>query len=406
MRPGADDREFVADPADALRIGVRRRGERAPRPWPDPSMRLPSLSLFTRHPELRLACVAVLGAGAVAAQSVVHPQPFTRAEAPYANVLPFGWTNVPIRMVQVHAGVPAGVVRGMAFRLDAAEVDVAAFQAVVEVDMSSSITSVQAPSATFDANHGTDRTTVLPATVVNFAAAPRGLAPRPFLHALAFNTPFNHAGAVPLCWDMRITNRSATTNFDYDQAITSANPAATILAFGEGCRLLGATAAMALSASGSLNWSGATATFRFAGSRLPPSSVVALSTGVSTASMNGLPLPFVLPGSGSAPSGPCTIYNDSLLQLPVFTTASGTLATNTNLSFPLRPSMNGASIYTQVIAAAPQANPWGVATTNAVQLHLTAPFTNDAVSRVWVGGSLSATGRVDLRYGAVVRFDR
>ncbi|MEZ5963184.1 MAG: hypothetical protein R3F56_04980 [Planctomycetota bacterium] len=346
-------------------------------------------------------------AAAAPAQAIVHPQHFTRAEAPYANVLPFGWTNVPIRLLQVHAGVPAGTIRGMAFRLDAGQTtDVAAFQAVVEVEMSSSVTSVLAPNATFDANHGADRTTVLPATVVNFAAAPRTLAPRPFLHTLAFSTPFNYGGAVPLCWDMRISNRSATTNFEYDQAITSANPPATIMSFGDGCRLFGATAAMTLSASSTTNWSGATVTFRFAGSRLPPSSVVALSTGVSTASLNGVPLPFVLPGSAASPSGPCTIYNDSLLQLPVFTTASGALATNTNVTFPLRLSMNGASLFTQVLAADPQANPWGVTTSNSVQMHLTAPFTNDAVSRVWVGGSLVANGRVDARYGAVVRFMR
>lgn len=346
-----------------------------------------------------------LCAGALAAQTV-HPGPYARAEAADANVLPFGWANVPMRVQQLHAGLPTGTLRGLAWRLDGGQAtDVAAFQAVVEVAVSTSATAVSAPSSTFDANHGTDRVTVLPPGLVNFVAAPRGLAPRPFLHNLVFSVPFARTGNGPVCWDLRVTNRSTSVGFNYDTAVSAGNPAATVTDFGSGCRLFGATAAMALDATASMSWSTTSAVFRFTGARLPVSSVVALSVGGSATSFGGLPLPYELPGTTTAPSGTCTLYADSLAQLPVFTTASGTLVANTNVPLSLHRSMNGASLYTQLIAPAAQANAYGVALSNAVQLHVSAPFTNDQVSRVYVGSGLTATGIVQVGFGAVTRFD-
>jgi hypothetical protein len=339
-------------------------------------------------------------------QAVVHPPHYTRAEASDANVLPFGWTAVPIRMIQIHEGLPTGTIRGMTFRIDAGQANnLAAFQAVVEVQMSSALTTAALPNATFNLNHGTDRTTVMPATVVNMVPAPIALAPRPFLHGVTFPTPFSRTGSGPLCWDMTISNRSAPFNLEFDHATTNANPPATVLPFGTGCRLVGAAGPMTLASAASLNWAAGSALFRFSGTRLPVNSVVILSTGTSNTNFAGLPLPFELPGSATSPSGPCTIYNDSLLQLPVFTTASGTLATNTSLTLNIHRSMNGASLFTQLIAIDPPANPFGVTTSNSVQLHLSAPFTNNSLSRIWVSGNLVPTGRVDVGYGAVTRFD-
>lgn len=352
-----------------------------------------------------LLAVALSGAGALAAQTV-HPAPYARAEAADANALPLGWNSVPYRVQQLHAGLPTGTLRGLAWRIDAGQAtDVAAFQAVVELSVSSAATPVSAPNRTFDANHGTDRVTVLPPGLVNFVAAPRGLAPRPFLHNLVFTTPFVRTGTGPLCWDLRVTNRSTGSNFNYDSAVSSTNPAATVIPFGNGCKLFGAPGAMTIDASASMAWTAGNAVFRFSGSRLPVSSIVALSVGGSASNYGALPLPFELPGTTSAPSGTCTVYADSLVQVPVFTTASGTLVTNTNLSIGLHRSMNGASLYGQVFAPDAQANAYGVVSSNAVQLHISAPFTNDQVSRVYVGGALTVTGTAQIGFGAVTRFD-
>lgn len=75
------------------------------------------------------------------------------------------------------------------------------------------------------------------------------------------------------------------------------------------------------------------------------------------------------------------------------------------MPFALHRSMNGTSLFTQLVAPYLQANAHGLALTNSVQLHVSAPFVNDQVSRVWVGGTLTATGTVNAGYGAVAWFD-
>lgn len=341
------------------------------------------------------------------AQSVVDPVHFTHSEAFSTSAIPIGSPTVPYRTLQIHSGVPAGTIRGLAFRLDVLQTAaVPAFAAVMEVSMSTALTTPAAPSGTFDNNHGPDRVVVLPQTVVQFPAAPAGgLAPKDFLYVITFAVPFVHAGTAPLCWDMKISNRSSTTSFSLDYVQTSTNPAPNVVAFGTGCTATGQASRMTLAATASTSWTSRTLAFIYTGTRLPPNAVVSLSVGVSATSILGLPLPLALPGSSGAPSGTCTIYNDSLIQVPVFTTSTGALATGSNIALTINPAMNGANLFTQVLAFDAAANPIGIISSNSLQQHLVAPLTVAGVGNVTRSGSVLPTGTVAANRGTVTRFD-
>ena len=77
-----------------------------------------------------------------------------------------------------------------------------------------------------------------------------GLPPRDFTYVVTFTNPFVYAGNGPLCWDMRISNRSSGASFLLDYAQTSTNPAPTIVPFGAGCKATGVTSRMTLAATG------------------------------------------------------------------------------------------------------------------------------------------------------------
>ena len=79
---------------------------------------------------------------------------------------------------------------------------------------------------------------------------------------------------------------------------------------------------MTLASTASTSWTSGTMSLVYTGTRLPRNAVVSLSVGVSSTSYLGLSLPFLLPGSNGAPSGDCLVYNDSLVQVPVFTTST------------------------------------------------------------------------------------
>jgi hypothetical protein len=359
------------------------------------------------HHRAPFALVVALCSG-LGAQSVVHPTHHTAAEGLSGNVQPLGSGATPARVLQIHDGLPAGSIRGIAFRLDSTQTAaVAGFSAFVEVHMSTAATTPGAPNATFDANHGIDRTVVLPPRVVQFPAVEHGVLPRPFTHVLTFTTPFQYSASGPLCWEIRITSRSTTASFSVDHAVANGNPAPVATIFGTGCAVSGSTQRMALNGSGFATWSAGTMQFNYLGASLPPSSVVFLNFGVSTTSFSGLPLPFELPGSASAPSGACTVYHDIVGQLPVFTTASGSLVGGTNLAITVGPALHGASLFSQVMALDSTANAFGVVTSNAVQHHIVAPLPTGTVGVGMVDriGSSLPTGTVTANRGAVVRFD-
>ncbi|MGE0144781.1 MAG: hypothetical protein AB7T19_15965 [Planctomycetota bacterium] len=359
------------------------------------------------HRRALLAFVVAL-CGGLGAQSVVHPTHHTAAEGLTGNVQPLGSGTTPARVLQIHDGLPAGSIRGMALRLDSTHTAaVAGFSAFVEVHMSTAVTTPGAPNANFDANHGADRTVVLPPRVVQFPSVEHGVLPKPFTHALTFTTPFNYTASGPLCWEIRITSRSTTASFSLDQATANGNPAPVATNFGTGCAVSGNTQRMTLNGSGFANWSAGTMQFSYLGSSLPRSSVVFLNFGVSTTSFSGLPLPFELPGSASAPSGACTVYHDIVSQLPVFTSASGSLVSGTNLAITVGPALHGANLFSQVMALDSSANAFGVVTSNAVQHHIVAPLPTGSVGVGMVDrtGSSLPTGTVAANRGAIVRFD-
>lgn len=352
---------------------------------------------------LLVTCLAL--AAFAPAQGVVHPTHFTTAEAFGSNAMPLGNAAVPFRALQVHSGVPAGTIRGLAFRLDVSQTAaVGAFSAILEISMSTAATTPTAPSATFDTNHGGDRIVVLPLSVVQFPAASPGLAPRDFVYVIPFTTPFVHAGTGALCWDMRISNRSSTTAFVLDHAQASASPSPTIVPFGLGCTTTGGGGRISLAATASTSWTAGTLSLVYTGSRLTPNSVVSLSVGVSATDFLGLTLPLALPGTSGGPSGVCTLYNDSIAQVPVFTQANGTLASGSNISLTISPAMNGLNLFTQVVALDVAANSLGIVTSNGVQQHLVAPLNTVGVGNVTRSGSVLPTGTVAASRGAVTRF--
>lgn len=65
--------------------------------------------------------LAILFAVGLPAQGFVSPSHFASVEGTGNSTLPFGWATPPVRFLQVHDGVPAMTVQGLAFRYDAAQ---------------------------------------------------------------------------------------------------------------------------------------------------------------------------------------------------------------------------------------------------------------------------------------------
>lgn len=186
-----------------------------------------------------------------------------------------------------------------------------------------------------------------------FPAIPRG--PAPFFYRVPFTNPFPFTGSGPLCWEFRIASRTNTTTFSHDAGGGAFSFFSQPL--GAGCTATGrmspATTTAAL--SGSNLTVGAT--------QLAANAVAIGALGFSESNWMGIPLPFLVPGSTGAPSGPCNVWSGLTLLQGFLASAAGAGST-VFATVPASPQWVGLRAFSWVLALDPQANPLGVVTTN------------------------------------------
>jgi hypothetical protein len=271
--------------------------------------------------------------------------------------------------------------------------------------MSTAVTTAATVNTTFDLNHGTDKTQVFSNKVIDFLRSEYSTPfPNAFEFSIPLTTPFNHGGTGGLCWEIIISSRAATSGGNFDAASSSStNPPLIHQSFGTGCKSTGHTSAMALQTSSSTSWSTGVGQLNFNGQRAPANGLVLVVLGTSNKSFSGLPLPFLVPGSPTNPSGPCNIYT-SMLAIAVGL-ASGTGAVGpVGQPIPLALDLAGGTVFSQIWAVDPNAA-FGFSMSNAYASHWVTPYTAVPVGRLSATSIGAPTGSRALNNGLVTRFD-
>lgn len=349
----------------------------------------------------------LLLASVVSAQGIVSPGHFTLTEGNTYDHKIFS-TSTPFRYLEIHddlQGAPR-TINKMTFRRDGsngATYTYEPFSMLCDIWMSTATTTAATPNKTFASNHGTDKRQVASFQLLQFPATPPGRLSRPFEYVVPLAQPFVFAGTGPLCWEMLVSSRTNTNNVPLDMAYYSdANPYAWTATIGNGCKSTGYTQAIYVSHSSYPNWAQSTLTLTYSGYNLPKNALVYLAFGNNPDSWNGVPLPIEVPGSGTAPSGVCSAYNNWMMTVPQLTTATGQL--NTTLGVGVQPFYNGGSIYAQVVALDIGANAWGLVTSAGLQHQVVAPYTSVPVGDV-SAANLGANGNERANTGYVVLFE-
>jgi hypothetical protein len=340
-------------------------------------------------------------AATAAAQSVVSPAHFTDAEGSTSNSFPFGVATAPFRYANIHddmAGT-ARTIRGMTLRRNNTSAASAAYTVTLDAWMSTAVTTGTTPDATFDNNHGADKLQVATGRTYNFPASPRQFAPEPFVFDVPFDVPFNFAGTGSLCWEVQVTARSNTTSYflDASSGQGSTNPAMAVNTFGAGCLATGRTTAMGATGTSTMNWTAGTGTLTVNSTNGPASAPAAMVLG------DMLPVPFLIPGSDLGPSGPCNVYVNPLVVVGGTTSATG--ASSYQIPFPATPNLNGLRTFEQVASLDASANSFGLVTSAAVNHNVVAPYGPIPGARIYLSGSLGASGTAVANYSLVVRFN-
>jgi hypothetical protein len=162
---------------------------------------------------------------------------------------------------------------------------------------------------------------------------------------------------------------------------------------------------MAATSSSAMNWSGGTGQLTVTGASGPRSGFVVVVLGLreTTAFGGSVQLPFLIPGSGSAPSGACHLYTDVLLVGASTTTATG--GSTTTFPVPATPDLNGMRTFAQIWAFDPAANPLGMVTSNGVNHNFVAPYPRVPLARIYASGSLGPIGGTASHYGLITAFN-
>ncbi|MEZ5962632.1 MAG: hypothetical protein R3F56_02185 [Planctomycetota bacterium] len=342
-------------------------------------------------------------------QGIVSPAHFATAEATVGNGNPIGALAPQMRFLQIHEDLPVGPVtlHGMSFRRNADGDALPAFSVDMSIVCSggSTIVSAAAPSATFDDNHARLRTTVLAQQTVSFPAVPVVSAvPAPFTYSIAFDQPLQVSRRV--VWDMRISGRTNSVGIvlDADDGSSTQNPLPAIAAFGRGCVASGRTVGMVTNGTAQMDWPNGRMQLAFGANEGPAGAPVVVSLGFSTGSLNGLPLPLLIPGTGSGTSGPCFAYNDMVVTFPGTCNAAGAMSTPLR-TFSAGSELHGLSLYHQVFALDPSANAFGLVASDTMMRHLVAPYSPSAVGQVGATtGANAITGLANGNRGTIVEF--
>lgn len=351
-----------------------------------------------------LLALALLTTFTAAQTLVVSPRYHRRSEGLTSNVFPFGNTAVPFRYAQIHDDVPAMTVSGLAFRHNAA---VATTYPSHSITLDAWASTAASPAAgitlVFDNNHGANKAQVITNRTFNHPISDTGTVPGAFILQYPFDTPFVHTSAVPLCWEVQVTAKSQTASVTHD-AFTglTTNPSLQLGRAGSGCRAVGATADLTATGTSTMNWPMATGVLTVTGANAVVNGPAVHALGFDKANWGGLPLPFELPGTGSAPSGRCLVYNDVVLTNVVIASPTGTITSNINV--PATVNLNGTTTYSQLWDLDAAANSFGLVTSPMVVHNFVAPTPNPPASRVYLSGSLGASGTASATSGLVTRF--
>ena len=350
-------------------------------------------------------------ASALVAQGVVSPGHFTVAEGNYYSLTSLGTTAAPARLLQVHDDLKGSprTIGSLAFRrdggLNTAAYAYPAFNIVCDIFVSNAALTAGTVSATFDTNHGANKTQVASFKVASFPATTHKGASAPFDYKFMFTNPYAFDGTTGLCFEIKVTSRSNTSAvyMDYQSATSSTNPAAYTEYTGTGCKASGYITPMTMSGSSTPNWPQSLLTLAWTASSLPKSAVGFLCLGGSDKSWGAMTLPLALPGTGSAPSGTCTIYCDWSVLVPAVSTATG--AFSQTIGAQANPAWNGQSVYSQLVFLDAAANSYGGVMSNRVQHQIIAPYTLVPVSICYAQGSLPITGTIAKNQGYPVKFE-
>jgi len=343
---------------------------------------------------MRCTLLSVLLSTPLLGQTLVVPAHFAATEGSRATANGLGTTASPSTILLVLdelQGTPR-TIKSVAFRRDGVTSTVfGGFTVLVNVFASTAATTGATVSATFADNHGANKTQIAAFAPVSFPATSSSHYGEPFEYRIPFSQPYAYDGNGPLCLEVQVTSRTNASSVTLDMASSpSNNPTTQVRSTGTGCKATGHSSAALMNGSASTKWTTGTVTLSYNGSRLPPSSVILLGVGANKESLGGVPLPLELPGTASAPSGACRIYNDFIVTVPALTTATG--STTLNLPIAVIAAYNGLTAYAQFIAVDAAANNFGVVLTNQVTHHLVAPYTSVPAGWVYSNNTTGPAG--------------
>jgi hypothetical protein len=341
---------------------------------------------------LRIYAFTLLISG-LTAQSYTSPAFFANAEGLNNNVFPFGSTTVPFRFAQVHDDLPAGLITGMRFRHNLATAAYPAHSVTIDAWVSTAVTPSTGASNVFDNNHGFDKIQVISNRTYNHPASVAGQAPGEWLLDYPFDVPFVFGGAPnSLCWEVHVTAKTQTTSVIYDSAGQgSTNPAIQVGRGGTGCLSTGRATAMQCNATQAMNWTtGGTATIT--GSNLLANGPVFLATGFDRVAWPGGLLPQLIPTSNLGPSGSCFLYVNSVVTNFALASAAGGVTQVINI--PTDPTLHSMVLYSQILGLDATANAFGITASDFATHAVVGPHGAQPVSRIFLSGSLGATGNL------------
>lgn len=345
----------------------------------------------------------------VAQAQIVSPDHFSVAEAPSSDLHAFGQSSSNgWRLLQVHDDLngQARTFNSLALRRDSTSQrqKYNTYTLQMTVLVSTAATTASTISTTFDANHGANKQTVVNTRDIQLPTTAPGEAPAAFDYRIPFDQPYAFDGAGPLCWEVRILNATnLLTNYYFDAASSSStNPPLANAVFGEGCQHSTRLSPIGITGSSSMVWSQNRGTLRMNGSDLPTNTIAFAALGISRTNFNGLPLPFLLPGTLTAWSGPCRVYASLDIVSPTPTTTSGTAAYS--VPVPAQLSFHGLQLYGQYLATdVGSGTPLGLTTSPGVEYNWVAPYSVAPISQIYVNQLFGTTGTKRANFGYVVQ---
>ncbi len=310
-------------------------------------------------------CALSLTLGVTAQQSTgrVDPALFEWFSTTAETGFPFGYpTRSKAHVLEVHDGMRGkpSTIQSIAIRRAPGQTSlVPAFDAKLQLRLSTAVTTAATMSADFAQNEGLDAVTVVPMQQISFPATQGPYTgPAPFEYVIPLQTPFAFAANGPLCMDLKVdghTNSQAMRFALYE----SERP--HMASFGTACGAL----------SLSTQSTGNVAIHSVQGA--PIGAPVLLLLGFDFKSLFGSALPIDLTPMG-APG--CLLEVQPLVDLHGFADASGSIS----FQIPLQNAAAGDYYASQAATIQPGLNALGVELSSA---DLIAPITPRIAGRVW-----------------------